>query len=272
MSITLNGKTFRVADAHAHIYPHKIAGKASAAIGDFYDITMDLVGCSDELLENGGKAGTDKYLVCSVATKPEQVASINDFIRKKCEHHPEYVGLGAFHRDLDDYERHVEDIVDAGLRGIKLHPDFQKFFIDDEKMIALYKLCAERKLPVLFHTGDERYDFSSPERLLRAKDKVPDLICIAAHFGGYSVWERAFSSLRGQDVYFDTSSTLDFISPEWAVEMIEGYGADRMMYGTDFPMWDPSEELGRFLSLDLDDGKRKMILWDNFAGLFGLDG
>ena len=271
MSVTINGKNYRVADAHAHIYPHKIADKATASVGNFYDIPMDLIGCSETLLDHGRQAGTERYLVCSVATKPEQVQSINRFIAGECEQHPEFIGLAAFHKDVEDYEKEVGLICESGFKGVKLHPDFQRFNIDDPQIIPFYRLCAERGLVVLFHTGDKRYDFSTPRRLLNAKDKVPELKCIAAHFGGYSVWETAFRELRGQDVYFDTSSSLDFIDKDFAVEMIRGYGADKMMYGTDFPMWDPVEELRRFINLDLTEEENKKILYDNFASLFGID-
>ena len=96
-----NGAEYRAADAHAHIYPEKIAEKATASVGAFYDLNMDNVGLPSVLLEQGGGAGIDRFAVCSVATKVEQVRSINSFIEGECKRHPEFVGLGAWHQDIE---------------------------------------------------------------------------------------------------------------------------------------------------------------------------
>lgn len=266
-----NGAEYRAADAHAHIYPQKIAEKATASVGAFYGLKMDNLGLSEVLLEQGKKAGIDRYAVCSVATKVEQVRSINGFIEDECRKHPEFVGLAAWHQDLEDIEGELDDIERRGLKGIKLHPDFQEFQIDDPKMLPFYRAAHRRGLPILFHTGDKRKDFSSPRRLARLLDRIPELKCIAAHLGGYTEWEAARDCLSGPNVYVDASSSLAFISREEALESIYHFGTDRVMFGTDFPMWKAEEELGRFFGLGLSEGENRAILYDNFARLYGLD-
>ena len=270
MSVLYKGSMLRVSDAHTHIYPDKIAEKATAAVGAFYDIPMSRIGMSEALLAAGQKNGTDRYLVCSVATKPEQVASINTYIAGECAKHPAFVGLGALHHQLQDPLASIEHACELGLRGFKVHPDFQKFNIDDPALLPVYRILAARKLPILFHMGDNRYDYSAPIRLARVLDRVPDLRCIGAHFGGYRRWREAERVLRGADLYFDTSSSLPYLGKEEALEIIHVYGADRMFFGTDFPMWDPKEELDRFLALDLPVEEAEKILYGNFAAFFGL--
>ncbi len=267
MAITRNGAEYKVADAHTHIYPHKIADKATAAVGAFYGLPMELVGSSEELKASGGAAGIDRYLVCSVATKHEQVSSINDFIAEECRQHPEFVGFGAFHQDLPDFDKAIESIITHGFRGIKMHPDFQRFNIDAPEMMPAYKAIAEAGLIILFHMGDDRYDYSRPSRLIRVLDKIPELKCIAAHFGGYRKWHDAFPILRDADVHLDTSSSLAFIEPEFAADMVRGYGVDKMMFGTDFPMWTPELELDRFFALGLTEDENRKVLFDNFENL-----
>jgi len=159
-------------------------------VGDFYHVDMLNVGLPHVLAERGGAAGIDRFLVCSVATKVEQVRSINEFIEKKCGEYPQFTGLAAWHQEIGDIGAELDDIQRRGLKGIKLHPDFQKFCIDDQRMIPVYKLLAEKKLPVLFHTGDDRYDFSHPKRLYNVLQKVPGLTAIATHFGGYRQWDE----------------------------------------------------------------------------------
>lgn len=268
MSVTHHGVNYRVADVHAHIYPGKIAEKATASVGDFYHTSMETVGLPHVLAQKGGVAGIDRFLVCSVATKVAQVRSINEFIARKCAEYPSFTGLAAWHQDIEDIEGELEDIEAKGLKGIKLHPDFQEFYIDDEKMIPFYRAAHRRKLPILFHMGDYRTDFSSPRRLMNVLEKLPELTCIAAHLGGYTEWEAAKKELSGTNVYVDTSSSLFALTKEQARESIEHFGVKHTMFGTDFPMWEPAGELNRFFALELSEEENRAILYDNFARLF----
>ena len=271
MPVTHNGISYRAADAHAHIYPEKIAEKATASVGAFYGLKMDYVGLPEALLEQGRGAGIDRFAVCSVATKVEQVRSINSFIEGECRKHPEFVGLAAWHQDVRDIEGELDDIVGRGLKGIKLHPDFQEFQIDDPKLLPFYRAAHKRGLSILFHTGDRRKDFSSPKRFARLLDKLPELTCIAAHLGGYTEWDLARDCLEGPNVYVDASSSLMFISRDEALRSIEHFGTDRVMFGTDFPMWRAKEELERFFGLGLTVEENRAMLFDNFARLYKLE-
>jgi predicted TIM-barrel fold metal-dependent hydrolase len=260
---------YRVADAHAHIYPRKIAEKASASIGAFYRLKVENIGLAENLLDLSSVAGIERWLVCSVATKADQVRPISEFIASSCGEHPGFVGLGAWHQDLRDIGEEMDIIESLGLRGIKLHPDFQHFPIDMPAMLDVYREAARRKCVILFHMGDDRTDFSAPHRLAAVLDKVPDLVCIAAHMGGYRVWQEAQRELKGGDVYIDTSSSLFYIEKEDVKSAIRHFGTDRVLFGTDFPMWTPKTELERFLALGLPEEENRRILYDNFAALFG---
>ena len=265
-----NGAAYLAADAHAHIYPGKIAEKATDSVGTFYGVPMRHVGLPHVLAQQGGGAGIDRFLVCSVATKVEQVRSINEFIEKKCGEYPGFVGLAAWHQDVADVAGEMDDIQRRGLKGIKLHPDFQRFFIDDPRMLPVYEEANRRGLPVLFHTGDCRMDFSSPRRLMNVLEKLPDFTCIAAHLGGYTQWEEARGALHGTNVYVDTSSSLFAVEREQARASIAHFGVGHTLFGTDFPMWDPAGELQRFFALGLTEEENRAILYGNFARLFGL--
>ena len=262
-------KKYRIIDAHCHIYPAKIAAKAVTAIGNFYDIKMAEDGTSDALVKEGSLIGVEKYVVHSTATTVHQVSRINEYIYGEMLSHPEFVGFMTLHNEMEDaaIEAEVELAISRGMKGVKLHPDFQKFNIDDAENI--YRVTAGR-LPVLLHMGDKRYDFSAPTRLRKMAEKYPEQIFIGAHFGGYSVWDRVECLKELPNVYFDTSSSLYFLDKSRATDLIRRFGHERYFFGTDFPMWRHDEELARFLALDLTEEEREDILYNNAAKLLGV--
>ena len=215
------------------------------------------------------KAGISKSLVCSCATTEHQVSSINDMFYAESLAHKEFVCLGTLHPAMDNPYAEIDKIVKYNLKGIKLHPDFQKFNIDDERMIDVYKYIAKCKLPVLFHTGDDRYDYSSPKRLRRVVDKVPDLKCTAAHLGGYRKWDEAKKYLVHENVYVDTCSSLYFLPKEMSLELLDIYGEDKVLFGTDFPMQNATDELKLVESLNLSEEFKEKLFYKNFISLYG---
>lgn len=265
--------TMEIIDSHAHIYPPKIAHKATEAIGNFYDIEMEITeGTTDRLIEEGSHAGISKYVVHSCATKPAQVRSINEFIKYEIDKHKEFIGFMTLHQDLTekDIEDEVNWCIENGFKGIKLHPDFQRFYIDGEDAEKIYKIVGDR-LPILFHTGDDRYEYSKPKRLAKMAKKYPNVRFIAAHFGGYRCWDDVGVYKGLDNVYFDTCSSLTFITAERAKEIIDMLGADKFFFSTDFPMWDATEELKRFYAIPLTDEEREKILSKNIKKLLKID-
>ena len=258
-----------IIDAHAHIYPEKIAEKATVAIGDFYDIKMEMsAGTAERLIEEGKEAGITRYVVHSVATTAHQVRSINEFIKKEMQKHPEFIGFMTLHQDLTEEEvnHEVEWAIENGFKGIKLHPDFQKFYVDENNAEKFYKAAGDR-LPILFHAGDNRFEYSKPQRIVNMAKKYPNVNFIAAHFGGYRCWDDAKLYKGLKNVYFDTCSSLPFISAKKAKEIIDMLGVERFFFATDFPMWDAKGEMERFNAIELTEKERKMILCENIKKL-----
>ena len=256
---------YKIIDAHTHIFPQKISQKAVDSIGKFYGLSMSYNGLADTLIKSGETIGVSKYLVCSTATKPEQVESINDFIYEECKLHSEFVGFATLHPDFDDVDAEFERILKRGYKGIKLHPDFQEFNIDDEKAFKIYERAQKAGLFILFHTGDNRYDFSAPKRLANVCEKFPDLKCIAAHFGGYRRWDEAYEYYKDyENIYMDTSSSLFMLKKDKVFKFFERYGIERFFFGTDFPMWTHKEEYDNIISLGLSREDTQKIFYDNF--------
>lgn len=260
----------KVIDAHTHIFPDKIAHKASASIGDFYGYPAYDDASSFELLKSGKRIDARHFLVCSSAVTAHQVESINDFIAEECKKHDCFTGFCAMHPDFENFEEELDRAIENGLKGVKFHPDFQKFNIDDRKVYPIYKAIAKRNLPILMHMGDKRYDFSAPERLAHLVSDIPELRVIAAHFGGYSCWDRVKKISKDSNVVFDTSSSLGFLEKDKVLDLIEHFGTDKFFFGTDFPIWEPCGELEKFFKLGLSEDDNEKILYKNFCEYFNV--
>ena len=137
-------------------------------------------------------------------------------------------------------------------------------------MLRIYELC-EGRLPILIHTGDHRYDFSNPNRIIPILDIYKNLTVIGAHFGGWSIWEEATEKLsKYENFYVDCSSSLYAITSKKAKELIMAYGTNRVLFGTDYPMWDPRDEMARFLKLKLTPAEQEQIAHKTTQRLLGI--
>lgn len=266
--ISLNRKKYSammdIIDFHAHIYPDKIAEKASHSVGEFYSIPMNKIGSVDTLLKSGGEAGVGMFVVQSVATVSRQVQSINDFIHAACQEHPDrLIGFGTIHPGLENPVDEIERCVKLGLHGIKIHPDVQRFHMDEPLLCTLFTRPLEAVCRFCPLQADYRYDFSQPAPTAHILDDFPKLEVIGAHFGGWSLWDLAMEYLLDRSCWLDTSSSFAFLGKVRSKEIIRAYGADRLLFGDDFPMWDHKTEVETLLSLDLTDDEYEKIFSGN---------
>lgn len=261
----------KIIDIHTHIYPDKIARKATESVRDFYQLegNKSMDGTIEMLLQRGAEAGISQFVVLPVSNAPNRVRSINSFILEQTQLHQEFIGFGTLHAEMGNLMEEVDWITANGLRGIKMHPDTQRFAIDDPRLFPVYE-ALQGKLPVLLHMGDPRYDFSHPVRLRKVLNLFPRLQVIAAHFGGYSMFHTARELLWDTDCVFDVSSALMFMEKGEPERYINSYGAERMAYGTDYPLWDPVTEVKRFQQLDLTDDQFEQIAHKTAQRILGL--
>lgn len=249
----------KIIDIHTHIYPDDIAQKATDSVKAFYGIgDSNMDGTEGMLLQRGRQAGISQFVILPVAIRPDRAQHINDFILEKAAQNPDYIPFGTVHAAMDGLTEETQRLLDAGVKGIKMHPDSQRFAIDDPRLYPLYETIQGR-VPVLLHMGDQRYDYSHPARLRKVLQLFPGLDAIAAHFGGYSMYETAKDLLLDTNCVMDISSSMMFMQPGEAERYINIYGAERMAFGTDYPMWDPVTEVEQFLQLKLTDDQKEQI-------------
>lgn len=269
----------KIFDVHAHIYPDKIAARvleqltAEALKGGLVGTDVPppaYDGTRVGLLAKLASSGFTGAMNCPVATKSEQTNSINDWAA--LQNAWPILSMGSVHPDYPDIAGEVRRIKALGLHGIKMHPEFQQFRLDDPRVDPLWSTARELGLPVLLHTG---LDFAfpppcnAPPRAVRnLAERWPGLTVIAGHFGGWSMWDEVERELLGASVFLDLAFVPGFLQSEQLVRMIRRHGADRVLFGTDAPWLDPATVLAEFLKLPLVLGEQEKILWQNAAGLF----
>lgn len=261
-------KTYPIFDIHTHTYPERIAEKACVNLGAFYEFIVEGKGTYADLEESARPHNVRGFLLFSVATNATQVSKVNDSIASLVElsrsHGFETVGFAGMHQDYPDFAGEIDRVEKMGLRGIKIHPDIQAVDIDDPRMLRLYELV-EGRMPIYFHIGDWRpqYRFSEAKKLLKVLEMFPKLEVVAAHLGGHRAFEEAKMLAGHPNVWYDTSSALWAMTPEYARELIRLLGTDRVMFGTDYPVKLHGEEIERLLAVGLEEHELEDIFYNN---------
>lgn len=258
-----------IIDFHVHCFPDLLAGSAVPKIADLAGIPARLNGTVSDLKRSMAKAGITHSVIQHIATRPSQVRSINDFAASVCSQG--IYSFGTLHPDYDDWKSEIVRIKELGLKGIKFHPDYQKFFLDEVRMFPIYEKVFEEDLIALFHAGFDiglpTSNRSMPDRLSHVLDAFPEAKIVAAHMGGHSVWKAVEEQLVGRSLYFDTSFSLDFIKEDQFKRIIKNHGYKKILFGTDSPWTDQSEEVKRISSLGLKPEELDDIIYNNAARL-----
>lgn len=263
-----------IIDFHVHAFPDALAAKAlpllskcSGGVNPNYDATIS--GLESYLAKNN----VDYAVVLNIATNPHQEKKVNDFAISLLEK-KNIIPFGSVHPDSPNALSELERLAKAGIRGIKLHPDYQHFFVDDEKMFPIYKKIAELGFITVFHAGvDIGYPkpvHCTPERLLRVLDLFDDAPVVAAHFGGWLLWDSVLEDLCGTKVYLDTAFSSGKMPPDYAKELIKAHGADKVLLGSDMPWSDTLDEVRFVQSLDLSAEDEEKILSNNAKRLLNI--
>lgn len=259
-----------IVDAHSHVYPDRIADRATSSVGEFYNVVMAGDGSVSGYLHEQERSRISYSVIQSVALKADNVTTINDFIATQAAGHPTLIGFATMHPDFPDVEAEVERVLGLGLKGFKIHPDSQAVDADDPRLMRLYAAIAGR-LPITIHAGDYRYDHSHPRRIREVLHAFPDLTVNAAHFGGWSLYDLAVEYLEDERCYMDLSSAQIWLGPRRTRELIEIYGASRILFGSDYPMAMPMSELERLTAAQIDGRDEELILGRNAEAFMRLD-
>lgn len=259
-----------IIDAHTHAFPDHIASIAIEKLENSSKTKSCLNGTIADLLRSMDRAGIEASIVACIATAPAQFKSILEWCQSISS--PRIIPLPSVHPDSPDIAGEIRKIRDAGFVGIKLHPEYQSFYLDEERAYSIYREASNNGLLILFHCGhDISYpdsDRSSPARLARVRRDFPELEIVASHLGGWRQWDGVIHHLVGKDIYLDTSYTIGYIDENSLRTILTYHPPNRILFGTDSPWKDQQEEIRLINSLDVSTAFKACILGQNAMELF----
>lgn len=228
-------------DIHTHAFHEKIADKVTDQLHHHYKIAPFGNGRLDELLALEKQAGIDIAVVHSAATSAAQVIPANNWAMQLQKEHDNVIAFGTMHVDYDNAEQEFDRLAAHGIKGLKFHPDFQGFWLNDPKFYALMEMMHDRFV-LMIHVGDmapPEENPSCPFKLLALHEAFPNTKIIAAHFGGYQHWKYVPQTLCGKNIWIDTSSSLQAITDEELHAIWSKHPRERILFGSDYPLFKP---------------------------------
>lgn len=264
-----------IIDSHTHIFPDQLAEKTIKKLGDMGNIKAYTNGTKSGLLNSMKEAGVNCSIILPVVTRPEQFKTVNEFAVKINEKYQdsEYrlLSFGGIHPDSSGYKGQLKEIVNMGLLGIKLHPDYQDMYFDDIRYMRLIDYASELGLIISVHAGlDVGYpeDIHCPPKAARKViDEVAPEKLILAHLGGYQQWDEVEDLLVGQKVYLDTAYIQNTMEQSQFLRILKNHGSDKILFATDSPWSGQKESVEWMKQLSIPENELNQIFYGNIAGL-----
>ncbi len=259
-----------VIDFHTHIFPDSLAPRAKKSLEDStvhfgYPYKAQTEMTSASLIEHMDMWGVDISVIQPVVTKPSQTVTTNTWAA--AAQSERIIAFGGLHPATDDYKRDIDLISSLGLKGIKLHAEYQSFYPEEERMLRIYDYAFSKSLIVLHHAGFDpgmpQPFHSNPERFAQMLEKIKGGVFVLAHLGSQQMWDEVEQYLVGSDVYFDTSMGFECYSDEQFQRIAQHHGADKILFGSDSPWSRADREIEILKSLPLAEEEKRLILSEN---------
>jgi hypothetical protein len=280
-----------IIDFHTHVFPPQIKKNRSKYVGDdpcfaiIYSDPKAKLATADELITSMDEDGVDiSVLVNHGWTTHELCVETNDYILESIARYPNRL-IGFCSVQPNSYEAAIAEIercAKGGARGVgEMRPDMQLFDLRDEVIMKpLAEVIAKHKLLLLTHAsepvGHEYRGKGSitPDMLYPLITSSPDLTIVCAHWGGglpfYALMPEVKQAMT--NVFFDTAASPLLYSPEVYNQVIQLVGADKILFGSDYPLLTPGRLLKEIGSLNLAEATKSLILSDNARRLLGIKG
>lgn len=261
-----------IIDFHTHCFPQNLAEKAVGRLAKISKINPKTNGTVEDLIDKINKWHIDKAVVLNVVTNMRQQKNVNDFAISINNYEDKIISIGSLHPDNDDIKEEIDRLKNAGIKGIKLHPDYLKIKFDDKRYLPIFEKCIENDMFIVIHAG---FDVISPD-LIHADPKMirevidtyPNLKLVAAHVGGNRMWDDVEKYLVGTNVYIDTSLAQVFeLDKAQAKRIFENHLDSRILFGSDAPWGDANEAREYIESIGIREDLKKKIYYKNAISL-----
>lgn len=261
-----------IIDFHTHAFPDSIAEKAIITLENECNIKAKHDGKISSLLKSMDKANIDKAVICSIATKPAQFEPILEW--SKIISSDRLIPFPSIHPENNDIKEKIKIIYNEGFKGIKLHPYYQKFQINEERIFPIYEEVEKYDLLLVSHTGFDiafpKDRIADPEKIISIINKFPGLKFITTHFGAWEDWNETEKYLIGKNIYLEISFSLELLDQDRAKKMILNHPSDYILFGTDSPWTVQEETLELLKSFNLNKDIEEKILYKNALRLLGI--
>lgn len=261
-----------IIDFHTHAFPDFLAEKAVDTLEKHANMKAVTGGTVADVLALMDRNGVDKAVVLSIATKVEQTASILKWSRSIAS--DRIVPFASVHPESPTLAEDVEAVARAGLKGIKLHPLYQEFYVDEPRAFPVYEAIRDAGLILLCHAGYDMGfgddDLASPERFVPVVERFPDLKLVLAHLGGWRRFDVFLERLAGSNVTIDTSFAHGWCPSDLLEKILSRHGADRIVFATDTPWMSMADQIAYVRSFPIADEDKAKILYGNAAALLGI--
>ena len=263
-------------DVHTHAWPEKIVGIVRESIPGTMGFEADFPNTVDGVTAHMRDSGVDKSIVLGVVERADQVRGANDWLISIQD--DMLVPFGAMHPDLEDKAAEVQRLRQSGIKGIKLHPMLNSFYPDDPEMFPIYEQMGD-KMVLEIHSGRFPHSrpgdtiYAAPERIMNVVRQFPRLKVIALHLGGVYMLDEAEKELIGREnVFIDTTwpPSLREVASETLTNIIKAHGAEKVCFGTDFPLASQVVDAEYLLTLPFSESEVDRILGENARELIGL--
>lgn len=268
----------KIIDFHTHAFPPAIASRTLKTLADVSGITPTGDGTRESVVRNLRESEAFFGVVLNVVTKSGQETTVNNTAKAfdafaSGEGNTAY--FGSVHPSSPHAAHEVHRIKALGLTGIKIHPDYQKCEICDERYYPIFEAAEKLGLIVVSHAGWDPLSpekvHATPEMSARVLRTFPRLKLVLAHFGGMYRYDEVEQHLVGkfENLYLDTAFSAGIIPPEQARRIIERHGAERILFGSDFPWHTTAMEKEFLISLGLSEEEEEQIFHRTAETLLG---
>lgn len=268
-----------VIDFHTHVFPDKIARSTIDYLAEKGNTTPYTDGTVGGLLSSMINGGVDISVTFPVLTKPSQFEKITQFVcginERFSDKKPKIISFGGIHPDCDDVKGKLKFLKELGIKGIKIHPDYQQTNFNDPKYVEIIKCAKDNDLIVITHSGVDNGYLDCPVRctpdmVLDVYKKVNYSKLVLAHYGAHKMWDEALSKLCDLDLYFDTAFTMHQIDEDIFKKILAKRGADKILFATDSPWGDVKKDKNRLLSFNLKKEDNDKIFYKNALSLLNI--